>query len=450
MSTFTSAELPWTSCDHSWNTEKCFSSYQHADNISRIPQNETVSPAAEFFERKVLNLHLSSGLEEIGLIKWDLMLCLLAVYLIVYFSLWKGIKGSGKVVWVTATLPYICLLVLLIRGITLEGASDGIIYYLKPRWELLLDAGVWVAAAAQVFFSLGPGFGVLLAFASYNKLHNNCYRDTIVVSVVNCLTSFFSGFAIFSFLGYMALKQNTSVKNVATDGPGLVFIAYPEAIATLPWSHLWSILLFIMLITLGLDSTFGGLESVITAFSDKFPVKIGGHRELFVGGLVALSFTGALSTVTYGGQYVIQFLDTYGAGTTLLIIVILEPIIVTWIYGVRRFMNDIYSMLGLKPSLYWVVCWCFVSPAFLIFVVIFSLLSYTPLQFNGYVYPKWSVILGWCLASSSIACVAVFATYKFLITPGSFTERLDIIMKPESEPDHVTDKRDTPLAAEYV
>lgn len=48
------------------------------------------------------------------------------------------------------------------------------------------------------------------------------YRDTIVVSVVNCLTSFFSGFAIFSFLGYMALKQNTSVKNVATDGKKVI------------------------------------------------------------------------------------------------------------------------------------------------------------------------------------------------------------------------------------
>ncbi|KAJ8042618.1 Sodium-dependent serotonin transporter [Holothuria leucospilota] len=420
LSTFTSSVLPWTTCGNPWNTDNCRSLYDQ-DNVTQT-SNDTVSPAAEFFERKVLKLHLSSGLGDVGPIKWDLMLCLLAVYIAVYFSLWKGIRGSGKVVWVTATLPYICLVVLLIRGVSLQGAGQGITYYLKPRWELLLDAGVWVAAATQVFFSLGPGFGVLLAFASYNKLHNNCYRDTLVVSAINCFTSFFSGFAIFSFLGYMAYRQNTSVENVATDGPGLVFIAYPEAIATLPGSHFWSILFFIMLITLGLDSTFGGLESIITGISDKFPFKVGNHRELFVAGLVTFSFAGALSTVTYGGQYVIQFLDAFGAGTTLLLVVILEAIIITWFYGIRRFVDNVYSMLGFKPSMYWIVCWCFVSPAFLLFVVIFALISYSPLEFNGYVYPQWSIALGWSLTASSMMWVPAFGLYKFIITPGSFQE----------------------------
>lgn len=111
-----------------------------------------------------------------GAIQWDTALCLLAVYVICYFSLWKGISTSGKVVWFTALFPYAVLLILLVRGVTLPGSAEGIRYYLKPNFSVISSAEVWVDAATQVFFSLGPGFGVLLAYASYNEYHNNVYK----------------------------------------------------------------------------------------------------------------------------------------------------------------------------------------------------------------------------------------------------------------------------------
>lgn len=79
-------------------------------------------------------------------------------------------------VWFTALFPYVVLFILLIRGITLPGAAEGIKYYLYPNFSAIQKADVWVDAATQVFFSLGPGFGVLLAYASYNKYHNNVYK----------------------------------------------------------------------------------------------------------------------------------------------------------------------------------------------------------------------------------------------------------------------------------
>lgn len=114
---------------------------------------------------------------------------------------------------------------------------------------------VWLDAATQVFFSLGPGFGVLLAFASYNKFHNNVYRDALLTATVNSATSFLAGFVIFSVLGYMAHRKGVDVKDVAAEGPGLVFIVYPEAIATFPGAPFFSVMFFLMLLTLGLDSS---------------------------------------------------------------------------------------------------------------------------------------------------------------------------------------------------
>lgn len=114
---------------------------------------------------------------------------------------------------------------------------------------------MWVDAATQVFFSLGPGFGVLLAYASYNKYHNNVYKDAILTSIINSATSFIAGFVIFSVLGYMAHTSGRPIQEVATEGPGLVFIVYPAAIATMPGSIFWALIFFMMLLTLGLDSS---------------------------------------------------------------------------------------------------------------------------------------------------------------------------------------------------
>ena len=111
IASFTS-ELPWTSCDHPWNTNSC-ALVGPVDNGSVV-----FSPAQEYFEynnyyllliiipiwyessqcrRNVLENYLSDGMNDLGPIKWSLALCVLAVFVLVYFSLWKGVRSTGKV-----------------------------------------------------------------------------------------------------------------------------------------------------------------------------------------------------------------------------------------------------------------------------------------------------------------------------------------------------------------
>nr|KAG5690225.1 hypothetical protein BaRGS_026677 [Batillaria attramentaria] len=462
-------DLPWTSCGNDWNTDNCYDTngkdsdvnstsnvtdgvttiamtvagkagevaYSIALNNVASASNVTnftaprLSPALEYFERGMLSLHNSDGIFDVGKIKWQLVLCLLGVYLICYFSLWKGIHTSGKVVWFTALFPYVVLFILLCRGATLPGAGTGIKYYITPNFTRLASSEVWVDAANQVFFSLGPGFGVLLAFASYNPFHNNVYRDALITSAINCCTSFFSGFIIFMILGYMADRTKQDIAKVATEGPGLVFVAYPEAISTLPGATFWAIIFFLMLLTLGLDSSFGGSEAIITALSDEFPI-LRSHRELFVLALFLLYFFVGLASCAEGGLYVVNLMDRFAAGYSILFAVFFETLAVSWAYGLDRFSEDLEAMLGHRPGRYWLLCWKFVAPVFLVFIMVFGLVNYTPLTYDKYEYPPGASVIGWAIALSSILCIPGFALYGIITAKGSLSERLHYLLEPKN------------------
>ncbi|XP_012869307.1 PREDICTED: sodium-dependent dopamine transporter [Dipodomys ordii] len=432
FSSFT-VDLPWIRCNNTWNSPNC--SEAQAGNASDGPaagDTFRTTPAAEYFEREVLHLHQSHGIDDLGLPRWQLTACLVLVIVLLYFSLWKGVKTSGKVVWITATMPYMVLTALLLRGVTLPGAIEGIKAYLSVDFRRLCEASVWIDAATQVCFSLGVGFGVLIAFSSYNKFTNNCYRDAIITTAINSLTSFSSGFVVFSFLGYMAQKHNVPIRDVATDGPGLIFIIYPEAIATLPLSSAWAVVFFIMLLTLGIDSAMGGMESVITGLIDEFQL-LHRHREVFTLGIVLATFLLSLLCVTNGGIYVFTLLDHFAAGTSILFGVLIEAIGVAWFYGVQQFSEDIKQMTGQRPNLYWRLCWKLVSPCFLLFVVVVSIVTFRPPHYGAYVFPDWANVLGWAIATSSMAMVPIYATYKLCSLPGSFREKLAYAITPEKD-----------------
>ncbi|CAG2105030.1 unnamed protein product, partial [Medioppia subpectinata] len=384
-------ELPWMKCNNPWNTPKCKTmDLRRSGNGSNA---DDVSPAQEYFELQVLEIQRSSGIDSIGPIKFSLAFCLMLVFILVYFSLWKGVKSTGKAVWFTALMPYFVLFILLIRGVTLEGSMDGIKYYLYPSWDKLYSINVWIDAATQIFFSLGPGFGTLMALSSYNKFHNNCYRDAIFTSSINCLTSFIAGFVIFSVLGYMAHKMDKDISDVASGGPGLVFIVYPEAIATMHGSVFWSILFFVMLITLGLDSTFGGLEAMITGLCDEFPTLLRRNREIFVAFITTFIYLCALPTTTYVrfNLFLFNTINAYRWQIYCKSFGSLWNFIISIIHCICR---DNCYLLAQKNFL----------TKFKKCLVIFfaALFEYKNLVVQDYVYPNWSILVGWLITLSSI------------------------------------------------
>uniref|UniRef100_A0A671QXY5 Transporter n=1 Tax=Sinocyclocheilus anshuiensis TaxID=1608454 RepID=A0A671QXY5_9TELE len=447
-----SVELPWASCSNLWNTDACtVLSGKNSSSGWTSPLNAS-SSVMEFWRHRVLQL--SSGIHHLGTVRWDLALILLLVWILIYFCIWKGVKSTGKAVYFTATFPYVMLLILLLRGVTLPGAVNGIHYYMYPDLTRLADPQVWMDAGTQIFYSYAICLGYLSSLGSYNQYNNNCYRDSFYLCLLNSGTSFLGGFVIFSVLGHMAQEQGVDISLVAESGPGLVFIVYPQAVTMLPWSQFWAVCFFIMIILLGLDSQFVGLESIVTSVTDIFPTVLrhGFRRELLLLGICLVCYLMGLFMITEGGLYIIQLFDHYVcSGTTLLFLATCQSVAIGWVYGADRFYENIEDMIGYKPWPMMKYCWLYVTPSVCVGTFIFSLVKYSPLKFNNtYMYPWWAYGIGCFLTASSLSLIPINMIYKLYMGKGTFWEVAEDLPQSQRPSAHhytlssCTDREKTP------
>lgn len=373
------------------------------------------SGSTEYFWYKS-TLNISESLDETGGLVWWMVCCLVLAWFVLWVGMVKGIESSGKVMYFTATFPYLVLFIFLVRGLTLKGSSDGLAYLFTPDLAVLANPNVWLDAATQIFFSLGLGFGGVIAFSSYNPKKQDCQRDALIIALTNSFTSVLASVVIFAVLGYKATVQNDKcldrnieyiqdvlnlpqgsitvdsyddlvpgikdanptleanlevcdvqeILNEKSQGTGLAFVVFTEAIISMPGSPVWSVLFFLMLLSLGMGSMFGTVEGVITPLFDlgfKVP------RALITGLVALISCCIGLIFCTRAGNYWLEIFDGYAGSIPLLIIAFCEIITVSWLYGTKRFDEDVAWMYGGPKSFFgWILhwyfrlCWTFISP----------------------------------------------------------------------------------------
>lgn len=466
FASFTTGTLPWAKCGQEWNTCNCRLANE-APNVTingcNVTVNETETKmfdsVTEYWERNVLRI--TSGVEDMGSFKWDLVLCLLLAWIVVYICICKGIKSSGKVMYVTATSPYLFMLILLINGALLPGAKQGFLYYVNPNVTKLKELDVWVDAGTQIFFSYSISLGALTALGSYNVFKHNSYRDSIIFACTNSGTSILAGLIIFPILGYMAHMQGKTIDEVVEKGPGLAFVAYPQAVATMPAAPLFSILFFVMIILLGMDSQFVGVEAVVTVFVDMYPqyLRRGYRKEIFIAVVCFISFLFGLPMCMGGGMYVFQIFDYYAASRILLLVALFECIAIAWIYGVERFYDNIEMMVGFRINPFMKICWVALSPIFCLSIFVMSIINYSELTYkrpsDTYIYPQWAVGIGWAMATLSaiwIPIIAFYMIFKHLspsLKTGDVKEGLKAILKPKGLKAHQLRPQDMEETMDY-
>ncbi|KAG5684760.1 hypothetical protein PVAND_013974 [Polypedilum vanderplanki] len=415
------SDLPWTNCENPrWNTPDCWNMEKLKLNLTR--PNNPQTPAEEFFQNKMLKM--SNGIEFPGAMRWDLVACLICAWILVYFAIWKSIKSSTKIRYFTASFPFVLIAIFLGRALTLEGAEKGLQFFFRPiDWSQLKNSNVWINAAGQSFNSLGIAFGSMISFASYNKYNNNILHDTIAVSSVNFITSMLVGIFSFAVIGNIAFEKGLSIDKVIEDGPGLVFIIYPQALARMPAPQLWSVLFFFMLLCLGLNSQFAIVEVVVTSIQDGFPNYIKTklvYHELLVLIICVVAFFFGLPNIIQAGIYFFQLIDHYVASVTILFVAFFEIVAVAWLYDIKRLRKNIKEMTSKNPSVYIRFCWVITAPFILLAIFFLALWNYQPLTYqNGtYEYPQWAHWIGWSITGVVLSCIPAFAIFNIYRAEG--------------------------------
>ncbi|CAH1772920.1 unnamed protein product [Owenia fusiformis] len=411
--------LPWSTCENAYNSKGCNSTYSSAEFNNYM-----------FAGFPVVNADITN----IGYPQWPLIFCLLASWMLVFLSMLKGIKSSGKVVYFTALFPYAVLIALLVIACLQDGYIDGINYYIKVAdWDKLKEPQIWKDAASQIFFSLSMSGASLIGLSSYNKFHNNVVRDTLFASIGNCLTSFFAGFVVFAFIGTLAHKTGNEVQDVATAGPGLIFVVYPQAFDYLPVPHVWNILFFIMVITLGFDSVFGVIEGIATAIVDEFP-RLHKYKVYVVVMVCIIGFAAGIPLTCPGGGPVLGLMDYYAVPYAFMICGFFESIAVAWFYGASRFAEDIYVMVGhCFAAPLFMICWWVVTPCVILFAFISEAIDKTDRVVGNEQYPDWVVGIGWVIAMISVVFIPLVAIYQFVkecLKGKSLLKSLETITNP--------------------
>ncbi|XP_055535859.1 sodium-dependent nutrient amino acid transporter 1-like isoform X2 [Wyeomyia smithii] len=403
--------LPWSECQASWNTT-CINSKLVAVDFGDNSSAVKVTSAELFFVKEVLK---ETGSIDAGIGKpdWRLVLCLLFPWICICLTLIKGIRSSGKASYFLAIFPYVIMLLLLIRACTLEGAGAGMLYLIKPQWDRILEAKVWYSAVTQMFFSLTVCFGNVIMYSSFNRFTNNVYRDVTIVTILDTCTSMLSGLIVFGVIGHLAYVADIpDIKNVVRGGAGLAFITYPEAIAKFQiWPQFFAVTFFLMLFVLGIGSNVGMATTVLTVIRDRFPNL---KPSLVALGIAVVGFSVGIVYTTPASQYLLDFLDFYGASFVALVLAVFEIFTFAWIYGVGRICRDIEFMLGIKTGLYWRLCWGFITPVMLLAILIYHIATYKPFTFQGYVFSDGMYALGWCVFAAGVLQLPAWAVYAFL------------------------------------
>ncbi len=184
-------------------------------------------------------------------VAFPLALVWVVVLIIMVLGVLKGI-GTTAVVFIPVLM--LTFLALVVSALFLPGAVDGLDALFAPQWSALTETGVWVAAFGQIFFSLSVGFGVMITYASYVGRRTDMTGSGLVVGFANSGFELLAGIGVFAALGFMAYASGTSVDEVATEGLGLAFVAFPAIISEAPAGALIGVFFFGALVLAGVTS----------------------------------------------------------------------------------------------------------------------------------------------------------------------------------------------------
>ena len=267
----------------------------------------------------------------------------------------RGIHGGiEKACNILMPTLVVILFLLMLRSLTLDGAMEGVAFYLTPDFSKI-TANVVLIALGQAFFSLSLGMGCMITYGSYLSEKENLTSSTVYVVIFDTLIALLVGMVIFPAVFAMGLEP--------TEGPGLVFSVLPTVFADMPLGRGVAVIFFVLLAIAAITSGISLLEVVVAYFIDQK----GWERKravLWVGS--AIFVFGVPSGLSFGifadfkllGMTFFDHVDNVASNYLLPLGGMLTAVFVGWVWGTQNAHKEIEKHdNGLMFP--WAQCWEF-------------------------------------------------------------------------------------------
>ncbi|KAL6728873.1 hypothetical protein Aduo_010606 [Ancylostoma duodenale] len=447
-----SFSLPWSNCTNSWSGLNCSTGTRIScldsngtllSNGSCIVQQANVTamisgtrhksiPSLRYFHEDVLML--SNGFTEVGRLNWYLGICVLLSWIAVFLCLFQGVKSSGKVVYVVVVLPFIIMVALLTRLLTLEGSYVALRHFLRPDWCVLKNLTVWGEAAVHAFYSVSCCIGGLHTTSSYNRFHNNLFNDIWIILIVDVLTSVVCCVLTFSAIGFTCSVFSIPLdKFPIQEGVHLIFVFLAEALAAVPVAPLYTGLFFLMVVLIIHSTQLFVVETIVTSLCDEFPERLRRNRRHVLTTVCASFILLSIPFCLSAGLYWMLLLAKFTITWPLVVIAFLECMAISWVYGVDNLLDNIKWMTGSYPPCYmfWKILWKFMCPMAYLSILCFLWLEWHSVSYVKYEFPYWTSLLGWAISTVPLLFVPIIALAQICSARGSLAQRWATVLNPD-------------------
>jgi NSS family neurotransmitter:Na+ symporter len=370
-------------------------------------------------------LGVSDSFWNFGGLQWKVLFPVLLIWAFVYFVMRKQAhKGIERLNRILLPALIVMLVIITIRGVTLEGASDGLNVLLTPDFSALLNPDVWVAAYGQVFFSLSVGFATMITYASYLAKDTDLSNSGLIAGLSNAGFEFLAALGVFGALGYLALATGNDIQEVVSSGVGLAFVVFPQIINAFPGlNDVFGLLFFGSLTFAGLTSAVSLLEPGVSAIRDKFNIE----RTKAVNLVCGIAAVISILYTTGGGIRFLDVADNFLNSYGLLFGALAMITAVAWnTKQLENMQSHINNVSDVYIGAWWKICVKYVTPIMLLVMLVQNLMQKFMLEYEG--YPMLgNLTIGWGIFFTTLLLGIIASRMQWK----SNTEQLDMYRQKE-------------------
>ncbi|XP_037554619.2 sodium-dependent dopamine transporter-like [Dermacentor silvarum] len=435
--------VPWAECRDSWSTD-CFTpgtEFLRCKYVQMLGQpaanesealvdpsamyciNASRTPPEAYFTDYVLQR--TSGIDEIGALRMELL-----VFMTVVWAIVLGVSSqtphiihavNRALFWVAM----LCFVPFMVESTYHHFTMRGLLVSLTPDLAVLTSSKVWLDAAEHSLFSLGTSSGLVFFLGSrckYGSCFERCAAWTIVAEVTAC--------DLIALTTCLWIYKPGNTEQEITPAVPFNFrqlVTTAQLVVSCVFPSICNALVFTSFVATGLTANVLLVKTCVTEIASVLNYATSGAYSWTLLAVCALAYACSVPFCTKGGLYIQNIFEQGLARNLFFIVSLLQVISLVWFYGVRRLSFDLEYMLKDPVGIYWLYCWAFTAPVILVLCAALYVsegAGSASLTIGDYTYPPWVAVFVWVSSGVSLLPVPLMALVHWLRVDMDFSKAL--------------------------